>query len=121
MRKHRLWAAAGAILLFAAGITGLYFRPALKKTKLLENIQSEVGHTLTVCMIGDTDFPFGSVACRAVLREGDKVLAAEDFSLHNDGKVPSPEDFQVSWQNDRVILRASSEEADDIVLTLNYH
>ena len=114
----KLWIAAGAVLLFAAGITGLYFRPALKKTVLLEDTRSDGGRTLIVCMIGEPDFPFGAVTCRAVLKEGNKVLAEEDFTLHNDGKVPSPEDFQVTWQNDRVILRASSEEADDVVLTL---
>ena len=118
MRKHGLWITAGTLLILAAGITGLYFRPALKKTKLMEDIQSEGGHTLAVYMIGEPDFPFGAVTCRAVLREGDKTLAAEDFSLHNDGKVPSPDDFQVSWQEEQVILRASSEEADDVVLTM---
>ena len=120
MAKGKWLIAAGAVLLAAAGISGLYFKPSMKKTVLLEETGTGNAYTLTVYMIGDPDFPFGAVACSAVLKEGETVIRSQDFSLHNDGKVPSAEDFRVTWASDGVILRAHAEESDDVVITLSY-
>ena len=120
MAKGKWLIAAGAVLLAAAGISGLYFKPSLKKTVLREDARAGSNQTLTVYMIGDPDFPFGAVACSAVLKDGEKVIASQDFSLHNDGKVPSAEDFRITWAEDSVILRAHAEESDDVVVTLSY-
>ena len=120
MAKGKWIIAAGAVLLAAAGISGLYFRPSLKKTVLLEETGKDSAYTLTVYMVGDPDFPLGAVSCSAVLKEGEKVIRSQDFSLHNDGKIPSAEDFRVTWAKDGVILRVHAEESDDVVITLSY-
>lgn len=110
----RLLTIGGAVILaMAAGVLALRYQTAGKKT-LLFTIPSDDGeYSLRIFMIGEPDFPFGSVTCEAVLSKGDTKLRAAPFTMANDGKIPDESQFETFWSSDSVTLLVKQEEADD--------
>ena len=118
--KRFLIITGSVLAALAAGASFLRYQTAGKKTVLFE-IPSEDGvHTLIVYMIGEPDFPFGSVTCEAALFSEGKCIRSETFTMPNDGKIPDESSIEVFWQDDSVTVIAHPEEADDRKFVLSF-
>ena len=105
------------ILLFLLLIGSFHYRVNYAKTEVITSVSDDGKHTLTVYMIGEPDWPFGSTHCRFDLRNGNKRIVKEPFSIHDDGVAASENNFAITWREDRVeILVTASEQPDEMCI-----
>ena len=120
MRQKNMWPmliAVFLILLFLLLIGSFHYRVNYAKTEVITSVSDDGKHTLTVYMIGEPDWPFGSTHCRFDLRNGNKRIVKEPFSIHDDGVAASDNNFAITWQEDRVeILVTASEQPDEMCI-----
>ena len=118
MRQKNMWPmliAVFLILLFLLLIGSFHYRVNYAKTEVITSVSDDGKHTLTVYMIGEPDWPFGSTHCRFDLRNGNKRIVKEPFSIHDDGVAASENNFAITWREDRVeILVTASEQPDEL-------
>lgn len=120
MRQKNMWPmliAVFLILLFLLLIGSFHYRVNYAKTEVITSVSDDGKHTLTVYMIGEPDWPFGSTHCRFDLRNGNKRIVKEPFSIHDDGVAASENNFAITWREDRVeILVTASEQPDEMCI-----
>lgn len=75
-------------------------------------------YKLSLYEIGTPAFPFGLGKCRFILSENGRRIGSLDIELHNDGKRPGTENFEVSWASDSVSITVHGEEQGDAVYLL---
>ncbi len=88
------------------------YKTTYKKTEVLDSKYGE--YSLSIYMIGEPEFPYGSTKCGFKLCRGKTKITEESLSLFNDGKVISEDNFLVTWSEKTVTIVASSEETEDI-------
>lgn len=64
-------------------------------------------------MIGEPDWPFGSVSGRLVLKKGKDKISQTDFELRNDGGNINSNCWKVTWYEDYVEIILSGKEQFD--------
>lgn len=112
--------ACAAVLVTGLVVGTIIWRTDYAKTKVLTASSDDGQYSLTVCMVGEPDFPYGETHCRAELYKGGEKLTALDFSVQNDGAVVREDNFSVIWEETAVTLLASGTEQEDAAIVLNY-
>lgn len=64
-------------------------------------------------MIGEPDFPFGATHCRFDLKEGKKTITKYRFDLRDDGCNASEENFEITWEENAVLIQTTASEQED--------
>jgi hypothetical protein len=115
------------ILIVCAAILGVglivgevIWRTDYAQTKVLTAVSKDNQYRLTVCMVGEPDFPYGATHCRAALYKGKQQLSAQDFSVQNDGAIVKEDNFSISWDEAAVTLTANGTEQENEEIVLNY-
>ncbi len=100
-----------AVLIAAAITVGsiIYVRD-YRKTKVFTSVSGN--STMTLYMVGEPDFPYGSTSCRLVLKTKGKDTVKEDFSVKNDGAPVTEDNFTVEWKDNSVRLRVTGSEQE---------
>lgn len=88
------------------------YKTTYKKTEVLDSKYGEF--SLSIYMIGEPEFPYGSTNWGFTLYRGKTKITDETLSLFNDGKVISEDNFLVTWSEKTVTIVASSEEMEDL-------
>ncbi len=88
--------------------------------KVLTAVSKDNQYRLTVCMVGEPDFPYGATHCRAALHKGKKQLSAQDFSVQNDGAIVKEDNFSISWDEAAVTLTANGTEQENVDIVMDY-
>lgn len=116
--KKITWLLIGLIVILLIVLFGSLFK---KKTLIIKSVSDDNIHTVSIYMVGDPEFPYGSTNCQAVLNENNKTINKQDIILKNDGKIAMEENFAIEWQTDKVIITAMAEEMDpeQYVFTFN--
>ena len=110
-----------AFLIPAAAVILLLFTfISDRETLILQQDSDDGTHSISILMIGNPEFPFGSTNCRAELYTGQSKTAETDIVLLNDGKTADEENFRITWMQDCVVITASAEEMEDMEYILNY-
>ena len=107
--KKITWLLIGLIVILLIVLFGSLFK---KKTLIIKSVSDDNIHTVSIYMVGDPEFPYGSTNCQAVLSENNKTINKQDIILKNDGKIAMEENFAIEWQTDKVIITAMAEEMD---------
>ena len=108
----------GIILVIVLLIGYFVYETNYKKTEISTYRNNE--YELVIYQIGTSIFPFGPSECRLVLNKDNTQIDAISFYLHNDGKRPFEENFDVYWKKENVEVIASGEEQDDITYVLYF-
>lgn len=108
----------GIILVIVLLIGYFVYETNYKKTEISTYRNNE--YELVIYQIGTSVFPFGPSECRLVLNKDNTQIDAISFYLHNDGKRPFEENFDVYWKKENVEVIASGEEQDDITYVLYF-
>lgn len=100
------------IVLTIAAITvgSIIYVRDYRKTKVFTSVNGS--STMTVYMVGEPDFPYGSTSCRLVLKTKGKDTVKEDFSVKNDGAPVTEDNFTVEWKDNSVRLRVTGSEQE---------
>ena len=86
-----------------------------KITDIDSSISGDGLHEVLFQAVGEADFPFGSTHARIVLKNGSRTVTKYCFDVENDGGILYPNNWDVSWEEDRVNVTVSGEEQDDIL------
>lgn len=81
---------------------------------------ADSGYRLTVCEIGEPDWPFGAAHCCFDLRDGEETVTKLKFDVHDDGGSPSPGNFHVHWFTNFVRIVVTASEQPDTLYDLYY-
>lgn len=81
---------------------------------------ADSGYRLTVCEIGEPDWPFGAAHCRFVLWDGERAVTKLKLDIHDDGCSPGPGNFHVYWFTDFVRVVVTASEQPDTLYDLYY-
>lgn len=84
-----------------------------KKTTCDTSISKDGKYTLLLQMIGEPDWPFGSISGRLVLKKGKDKISQTDFELRNDGGNINSNCWKVTWYEDYVEIILSGKEQFD--------
>ena len=123
MRREDRWPMliAGILILPLLLLIGsVKYRVDYAKTQVVTSVSDDGQHSLTVYMIGESDWPFGATHCRFDLYDGAKRIVKEPFSIHNDGVSASGNNFAITWNQDRVEILVTAEEQYDEVCTIYF-
>ena len=118
VKKTVLRMTAFLLGLFVLLVGSLKYKTGYAKTEILTSAPENGGYRLTVYMIGEPDFPFGATHCRFDLKEGKKTITKYRFDLHDDGRNASEENFEITWEEDAVRIRAAASEQEPRVYRL---
>lgn len=116
--KKITWLLIGLIVILLIVLFGSLFK---KRTLIVTSFSDDNIHTVSIYMIGDPEFPYGSTNCQAVLNENNKAINKQDIILKNDGKIAMEENFAIEWQTDKVIITAMAEEMDPEQYTFTFN
>ncbi len=112
--------ACAAVLVTGLAVGTILWRTDYAETKVLTASSADGQYSLTVCMVGEPDFPYGETHCRAALYQGGEKLTELDFSVRNDGAAVREDNFSVVWEETAVTLLASGTEQEDAAIVLHY-
>ena len=113
MKKTILLMAAFILVLVFLFIGSLKYKISYARTAVLTAASENGVYGLTVYMIGEPDFPFGATHCRFYLKEGKKTITKYRFELHDDGCNASPGNFEITWEDDAVLIHTTASEQED--------
>ena len=108
------------VLCFLVFVGGFQYKTEYARTAVETYTAENQSDRLTVYTVGEPGFPFGPGKCSLVLSRDGKVADELEFTLYNDGKLPSAENFTVNWDADGVQVTVSGEEQEDITYTLYF-
>ena len=106
-----------AVLLFGS----LKYKISYAKTEVLTSVSENGAYRLTVYMIGEPDFPFGAAHCRFDLKNGKKTVTKYRFDIYDDGGNASEENFEITWEEDAVLIHTTASEQEDQYYRLFYN
>lgn len=112
----------GAILMFffIVPVADFVYITRFKNTEIVTSVSDDGVYSLTVCMIGEPDWPFGATHCHLDLRMGRFVIARHPISLGNDGARAREDNFSFYWAEDHVSVRVNASEQDDKIYQLHF-
>ncbi|MBQ9037476.1 MAG: hypothetical protein IJ115_08490 [Erysipelotrichaceae bacterium] len=116
-KKKITWLVAGLIVILLIVLSGSLFK---KRTLIVKSVSDDNIHTVSIYMVGDPEFPYGSTNCQAILSDNNKTVSRQDIILKNDGKTATEENFVIMWQNDKVIITAMAEEMEPVRYTVSF-
>ena len=77
-------------------------------------------YVLTIDMMGEPDWPFGTTHCRFTLRKEGRQILERAFSIQDDGAVARADNFAVRWRADGVQVVVSGSEQGNRVYVLGF-
>ncbi len=119
-RRKGILLAAGLAVLLCAAVLGVRWRTQYKRTEILSVQSGDSSRTLTVYMVGEPEFPYGSTRGLIVLSHGGERTAQVSFSVQNDGANLRAEDFDEVWSEDGVSVTVRAAEQEACVYTLYF-
>ena len=86
-----------------------------------DSFSADRTYRLEIEQVGDPAWPYGSTDCRLVLySKEDEKIREKDFSVANDGKNVSENNFSIRWEEEQVIVTVYGEEQGYMEYTLQY-
>ena len=67
---------------------------------------------MTLQVVGEPDWPFGSASGRLVLMEDKDKISQTDFELHNDGGSITSSCWKVIWYEDYVVVKQHGQQLE---------
>lgn len=102
-------------------IAGFIYETEYKIHVISDSFSADRTYRLEIDQVGDPAWPYGSTDCRLVLySKEDEKICEKDFSVANDGKNVSEDNFSILWEEDQVTVTAYGEEQGYIEYTLQY-
>lgn len=99
---------------------GITYRTTYAKTEIMSVSSTDGQYKLFVYMIGEPDWPFGATHCRFDLMNADKRITRYPFDIHDDGATAHENNFDISWEEDYVMIIVSGSEQKDIFYQLSF-
>lgn len=113
-----LWMAA---VFMGILVAGFIYVTEYKIHVISDSFSADRTYRLEIDQVGDPAWPYGSTDCRLVLySKEDEKIREKDFSVANDGKNVSENNFSIRWEEEQVIVTVYGEEQGYIEYTLQY-
>ena len=102
-------------------VAGLIYVTEYKIHVISDSFSADRTYRLEIDQVGDPAWPYGSTDCRLVLySKEDEKIREKDFSVANDGKNVSENNFSIRWEEKQVIVTVYGEEQGYMEYTLQY-
>lgn len=102
-------------------VAGFIYVTEYKIHVISDSFSADRTYRLEIDQVGDPAWPYGSTDCRLVLySKEDEKIREKDFSVANDGKKVSENNFSIRWEEEQVIVTVYGEEQGYIEYTLQY-
>lgn len=102
-------------------VAGFIYVTEYKIHVISDSFSADRTYRLEIDQVGDPAWPYGSTDCRLVLySKEDEKIREKDFSVANDGKNVSENNFSIRWEEKQVIVTVYGEEQGYIEYTLQY-
>lgn len=102
-------------------VAGFIYVTEYKIHVISDSFSADRTYRLEIEQVGDPAWPYGSTDCRLVLySKEDEKIREKDFSVANDGKNVSENNFSIRWEEEQVIVTVYGEEQGYIEYTLQY-
>lgn len=90
------------------------YKVSYAKTEVTSSISDDGRYQVIIFMIGEPDWPFGATHCRFDLLDGKKTITMYQTDLRNDGCYAHENNFDITWDMDSVVVKASASEQPDL-------
>ena len=102
-------------------VAGFIYVTEYKIHVISDSFSADRTYRLEIDQVGDPAWPYGSTDCRLVLySKEDEKIREKDFSVANDGKNVSENNFSIRWEEKQVIVTVYGEEQGYMEYTLQY-
>ena len=102
-------------------VAGFIYVTEYKIHVISDSFSVDRTYRLEIDQVGDPAWPYGSTDCRLVLySKEDEKIREKDFSVVNDGKNVSENNFSIRWEEKQVIVTVYGEEQGYMEYTLQY-